>query len=183
MTGRVPDTRLGLAALCIGAVWVLVIAYVVHSQLPAHALRLPGEQELRADIRQVAPQGWAFFTRSAREPRLEVWTATGAGAPRTFAASPPETRAAAGWDRGSRARMREMDLLAGSVPGDRWRACDGAVAICLSRADAVTVASPVARPTLCGTVGLSRRVPLPWAWAGSAQKVMPSTVTVVNVTC
>ncbi|GGO00606.1 hypothetical protein GCM10010116_00930 [Microbispora rosea subsp. aerata] len=182
MTRNKPDTRLGLAALCVGAVWALVIAYVVNAQLPAHALRLPGDRELRADIRQVAPQGWAFFTRSAREPRLEVWTAPG-GARAAFVPSPPEGRAAAGLDRTSRTWFREVDLLAGSVPRDRWRPCDGPVPGCLSRADAVTVASPVTRPTFCGTVGLSRRAPLPWAWAGSTQKTMPTTVTVVNVTC
>jgi antimicrobial peptide system SdpA family protein len=183
MTQRPLAITLGATALGVGIGWAIVAGYVVHTQLPASALRLPGQQEVREDIRRVLPQGWAFFTRSAREPRLEIWEQSSQGWRSVDNVGQAMTRSFGGWDRGPRARVNEAALVATSIPARRWKACAGDLGTCFGSAAPAAITNPTTQALLCGTVGLSRREPLPWAWAGTAEESMPVTVTVVTVTC
>lgn len=183
MIPRRTALRLGATVVGLGIVWATVVGYVVHTQLPASALRLPGQHEVREDIRRLLPQGWAFFTRSAREPRLEDWQRSSQGWSPVADLGRVTARSAGGWDRGPRAHANEAALLAASIPEQHWQPCTGDLIGCLDNARPVVRANPTAHALLCGTVGFSRREPLPWAWAGSAEETMPVSVAVVTVTC
>lgn len=177
--------RLGRAVVAIAAVWAVIGLYVVHSQLPSNTLELPGQDAAHASIQMVAPQGWAFFTKSPREPDMVAWV-PGAGGTWNQALSAPhsEVRNIFGLNRRSRAQPVEMGLLASTVPAERWLDCDdGDIPRCLAGAPAVSVENPSPQPLLCGPVGVSRQQTLPWAWAGAADTRMPAAVLRLEVRC
>lgn len=188
-TGDVEHRRLGGVLLAIAAVWTALAGYVVHSQLPANALELPAQDALQLHVRQVAPQGWAFFTKSPRSTQLVVWRPDAAGAwERAMLAPHSEPRNLFGFNRRSRAQPVEMALLGNRAPAERWRECpDGNVPACLAAVapgDVVPVDNPSPGPLLCGPVGLSRQEPLPWAWADAAEDTrMPARVLRLEVRC
>ncbi|MFC4535921.1 SdpA family antimicrobial peptide system protein [Sphaerisporangium dianthi] len=181
------DVTLGKAAVALGLIWGVIVVYVVVGQLPGAALQLPGQRGVSEVARLVAPQGWAFFTKTARDERHTWWRPDADGTWRPTSLGPhAEPRNLWGLDRISRAEGVETGLVLEAVSGHHWRDCpDGAVDGCLSRsATAVHVRNPSPGPVLCGTLGLSRQKPLPWAWAGAADRTrMPATVVRVEVTC
>jgi len=164
--------------------WGTVIFYVVHTQLPSNALRLPGQEPARLTIVTLIPQGWAFFTKSPREPQIGVWQRAAGGWRDARLGPHSEPWNALGFNRRSRAQGLEMGIMQTSVPGTAWRPCAGEdVSACLDRAPvAVTVPNAAPRPLHCGFVGLVQRDPLPWAWAGS-RTVMPAKVARLEVSC
>ncbi|MEU8204047.1 SdpA family antimicrobial peptide system protein [Streptosporangium sp. NPDC049046] len=185
MTETAMARRLGWALVGIVAFWGSVIFYVVHTQLPSNAISLPGQEQLRLTITTLTPQGWAFFTKSPREPQIGVWQPANTGGWQDARLGPhSEPRNVLGFNRRSRAQGLELGIMQTSVPADGWTACDGGdVASCLDRAtSAVTISNIAPNPIHCGSVGLVQREPLPWAWAGS-DTAMPATVARLEVTC
>ncbi|MFI7443457.1 SdpA family antimicrobial peptide system protein [Nonomuraea indica] len=182
-----PHSRLGALLLVLGLAWSAVAGYVVLGQLPSAALQLPGQRSAAEHARVVAPQGWAFFTRSAREHREIVWRRSPSGGWEPALLGPhAEARNLWGFDRRSRAQAVDLGILLGAVPAGEWSSCDtGEITRCLgSLTRAVPVANPAPRPLLCGTLGVSRQEPLPWAWAGAAARTrMPATVVRLDVRC
>lgn len=177
--------RLGWALVAIVAFWVSVIFYVVHSQLPSNAIRLPGQEQSRLTITTLTPQGWAFFTKSPREPQIGVWRLAGASGWQDARLGPhSELWNVLGFDRRSRAQGLELGIMQTAVPQGKWTPCDGAdVHACLARTPSVvTIRNLAPNPIHCGSIGLVQREPLPWAWAGS-RTVMPATVARLEVTC
>ncbi|NRQ31657.1 SdpA family antimicrobial peptide system protein [Nonomuraea sp. NN258] len=180
------DRGLGGTVLLLGFAWATVIVYVVVSQLPATAVELPAQRSVGREIRVVAPQGWAFFTKSAREPREVLWRAvTGRWEP-AMRAPHAEPRNALGLNRASRAEAVDLGLLTSAVPKERWSNCEsGAVADCLAAyGTPVPVTNPAPEPLVCGEVGLSRQRPLPWAWSDAAARTgIPASVVRLEVAC
>lgn len=180
------DRRLGVVVVALGLGWTVVVAYVVIGQLPATALRLPGQQAVSERAQVIAPQGWAFFTRSAREPREIAWSPAAGGTWRRATLGPhAEPRNLWGFDRRSRAEGIERGMLLANVPADRWRDCRAEITACLGLAGpSVPVHNPAPDPVLCGTLGVTRQEPLPWAWASAASHThMPLKVVRLEVTC
>ncbi len=143
----------------------------------------------RDDIRVLIPQGWGFFTRDPREPRIipfglrseGEWTELGLG---------PHGRARwlFGLDRRSRAQGLEIGTLFGAVGDDAWFDCGGPTPMephaCLDAASPLPVENPSPIPSLCGEVGLVRREPVPWAWRRAADRIeMPAQVLRLSVRC
>ncbi|MCH0541063.1 SdpA family antimicrobial peptide system protein [Streptomyces sp. MUM 203J] len=164
---------------------------MVQEHLPKNTISLPGQQTVRHTVVNLAPQGWAFFTKSPRDPEVMP-----------FAKSPSE-KAADGWrplsltphaspgnafglDRQSRAQGVEIAMLLTSAQQDDWRDCSDDRQRCLNEygAPARRVVNHSPDPTLCGTVGLLQERPTPWAWrdlvpeAHSLERVM-----VLEVSC
>ncbi|MFI6457949.1 SdpA family antimicrobial peptide system protein [Streptosporangium amethystogenes] len=180
------DVRLGISTVALGLGWTALILYVVIGQLPSAALRLPAQRTVSEAARLVAPQGWAFFTKSAREPRETLWRASATGAWQPVTLGPhAEPRNLWGFDRRSRAEGVERGILLAAVPADRWRDCRSEVTGCLGLPGAaVPVRNPSPDPILCGTLEVTRQKPLPWAWADAATHThMPVSVVRLEVAC
>jgi antimicrobial peptide system SdpA family protein len=164
---------------------LVVSSYAVHAPMPANAVSLPYESSMRSWVRQLLPEGWAFFTRSPREADVAPVIRTGHGRWRDALLGPhAEPRNAFGFARRSRAQGVELGMLSGSLRKDAWTDCRGPVDACLERATAVGVANTAPAPTLCGAVGLVSRPPVPWAWSRSSREItMPARVARLEVSC
>lgn len=178
-----PAVGLTLAGLLV--FWTLLAVYTVHSQLPPNALELPLESEIRFSLRSLAPQGWAFFTKDPREHRTFALIRSHDGWRLALVGPHAEARNLFGLDRRSRAQGVEIGLLQGQVTRDAWSPCAGRPEECLEQiAAATSLRNPSPEPSLCGTVGLVRKEPVPWAWAGVRHTVsMPGLVLRLHVQC
>ncbi|MFD7258471.1 SdpA family antimicrobial peptide system protein [Streptomyces sp. NPDC059874] len=178
------------AIVVVVAVWAVVIAYVVQEQIPRNVVTLPAQKAARHAVVNIAPQGWAFFTKSPRDPEvIPFGKKAGEGGmdwkplSLTPHASP---RNAFGLNRESRAQGVEISMLLAAAQKDDWRDCTEGRRDCLAQygdpARQIGNGSP--DPTLCGTVGLLQERPTPWAWrdllsdSHSVERVM-----VLEVTC
>ena len=178
--------RLGAIALVVGALWGVVGVYALAVALPASPLDLPFAEERALTIRALVPQGWAFFTRSPREPRVIPYAPAEDGTWRSVhARRHAEPAQVFGLNRSSRAQGVEMGLLLDAVGSDGWRECDDGPAACIAatpRSIATENVSP--EPTLCGPVVLVRQEPLPWAWSRtSSQESMPVQTAGLEISC
>lgn len=177
---------LGRMALALCAFWGAVAVLVVEPQLPDNALDVPGAAAVEPHLRAVTPQGWAFFTRSPREPKLTAWRHDGGAWEPALLGPHAEPRNAFGFDRASRAQPVEAAILNNRVPEKAWIDCGRAdLPRCLERPGAVTrVGSTGPSPTLCGRVALVVREPWPWAWArGAPDGEMPARTARLEVEC
>ena len=178
--------RIGALALAVGFVWSVVGLYALAVALPASPVDLPLAEDRALTIRALVPQGWAFFTRSPREPRVIPYAPAADGSWRSVhARRHAEPAQVFGLNRSSRAQGVEMGLLLDAVAEDDWVACDDTPQTCLASA-AITVqtenVSP--EPTLCGTIVLVRQEPLPWAWSGSSSPdSMPAEIAGLEISC
>lgn len=181
---RSPE-RLGAVLAAIIAVWALVGAYAVHTNMPTNAIKLPLQTGLKRDVQRILPQAWAFFTKSPRDDAYVPYLPSGGGAWASAEVWPhAEPRNAFGFNRRSRAQGVEVGLLQGDLTEAAWKDCTGHPTGCFEALEPVPARNRSPEPTLCGTVGIAREVEVPWAWArrGSAT-VMPSKVVKLDVTC
>lgn len=183
-TFRVPRRVL----FAVAAFFVVFAAYDVHSQLPTDVLKLPGEARVFPAIGMIAPQGWAFFTKSPRSAVLVPYQRTAGGGWRSVAAGRISTlRSHVGFDRDVRVQGEEMALLTAHASTKAWRPCGGTVTACLAKATTATVldrrnTSP--SPTLCGQIAILSTTPVPWAYRNLSRQSRRSTqVLRLDVSC
>lgn len=159
--------------------WGIFAVYAIHDALPANPIRLPFEGAV--NVRAIAPQGWAFFTRDPREPDIEVFSADD-GWRRLLE---PNNGAYALWGASRKARGQRLELGMLSTEISRWTRCRGVPQACLDRAPTTQrLANTYPIPTLCGELGFVKAPPVPWAWSGSGESIhMPSKISRVRVTC
>jgi len=174
-------TALGLLALVLAPAWGLLFVYALHGAMSFNPIQLVGERELRVFM----PQGWAFFTRDAREEDLLPF-ARRRGAWASASIGPHARRSNLfGLSRTGRAQGIEAGLLLKEIPETAWSPCRAAPADCfenLPSAGPFRNISP--RPTLCGDLGLALQKPIPWAWSASRRKpLIPSRVVRLSVSC
>ncbi|GGM76585.1 hypothetical protein GCM10012275_54140 [Longimycelium tulufanense] len=189
--GGSPDgssTRLGPLLGGLVAVWAVIVFCVVHPQLPSNAIQFSGERTLGQYARQILPQGWAFFTKSARDPQMTAWVPTDTGWELAMKGPHAESRNVFGLNRGSRAQAVEMGMLYGGLRSEQWAPCEDDTdnATCLDQVTSrIQVHNPGPAPTLCGPVGLIQREPVPWSWAttGDSDILMPGKAVRLDVTC
>ncbi|MEV0258553.1 SdpA family antimicrobial peptide system protein [Streptomyces sp. NPDC050732] len=173
-----------IVSVCL--IWAVVIVYVIQEQLPKNVISLPAQQEVKHTVVNLAPQGWAFFTKSPRDPEVvpfkkesghwEAQSLTPHAAPRN----------AFGLNRASRAQGVEMAMLLSAAKQDDWHSCTKSRAACLEEfgAAARSIDNKEPNPTLCGTIGLLAERPTPWAWRDLIPEPhTPERVLVVEVTC
>lgn len=176
--------RLGLTACALVMAGAVLALYGTFSVLPYTPVRLPFANELSTPV--WFPQGWAFFTRDAREDDTLVFVREG-GTWRNAAARPYfQARYLFGLDRGSKSQGIEMGILAQQATSAVPLPCKEAPTVCLEKAPvALTLQNPApAHRTLCGEVGLVFQKPIPWAWSRSKRPiVMPSQVLKLEVRC
>lgn len=179
---QVPVPRRLIASITL--ILALVAVYDLQAFLPANVLHLPGQEHLSPNIRHLLPQGWAFFTKSARSADVDVYALSAPGRPSVAAGAFAEPRNAFGLDRAVRARGPESAFLtAGLRPAD-WHRCAGPPEACLSEAAPVAVRNTYPSPTICGPVMFARTEPVAWAYRNLvAEEKRITDVARVQVTC
>jgi antimicrobial peptide system SdpA family protein len=184
-----PDVcLLGRRIIAIVVAWVIIVVCVVDSQVLGNVVPLPFEHKLARVVRIIAPQGWALFTWPVNRPRLQAWKPTDDPAGRWISAQLGPTaqpRLLGGLDRSSRKQaLVEMPLLSNAADSG-WVNCpDGNISRCLTHAASVELVNVSRPPSLCGRVGLSQTVPVPWERRAHRDTItMPSRVIALDVAC
>jgi antimicrobial peptide system SdpA family protein len=161
--------------------WSAVFFLITVSSLPYNPSSIGPMAE--RDVKTTVPEGWGFFTRDPREPdialyeqRQGVWQK---------AAHMPIARASNlfGIDRFPRAQSVEIGMILSDLDRpNAWRACDGDLVTCLNAAPKIALRHRWKYPVLLGTVAFVRQEPVPWAWAGSRDRItMPRFVLVTSL--
>jgi antimicrobial peptide system SdpA family protein len=154
--------------MTLSALWLVVALYSVHAVLPNNVLELPARQSVAEPVHSVLPQGWAFFTKSPRDPLLTAYEFDEQGRPyRVPEISSPDYRNLFGINRRGRAIGTELAHLLDSVPPERWVDCEPGDDQCLSRlrtGSPYRVASPVPGPRLCGEVVFAVETVVPYPY-------------------
>ncbi|MEU5150688.1 SdpA family antimicrobial peptide system protein [Streptomyces yangpuensis] len=168
------------------ATWSVIVLYAVQEQVPKNVITLPAQNKVKHTVVNIAPQGWAFFTKSPRDPEVVPYKKTPEGW-QTLSLTPHASpHNAFGLDRESRAQGVEIAMLLAAAQKSDWRDCTDSGQTCLSSSGdtARQLENSSPDPTLCGTVGLLQERPTPYAWRDlvpephSTERVM-----VLEVTC
>ena len=171
------DFRIATATdLVLGLFGVALLTSVFVSAIPESALS-PGAQAANV-VRKFMPEGWAFFTRSARESTIRVYRYQGNG---SFADD--STVNVVSSDRFSPSRLvRVRSIFLGIVElrinEEEWVVCEGGPVKCAQK---IKVAQgtremklALHRQAYCGDVLLQKSGPVPWRWRGSYRNVRNS---------
>ncbi|MFJ2824825.1 SdpA family antimicrobial peptide system protein [Streptomyces toxytricini] len=167
------------------AAWLVVCLYTAQSFLPRNTVSLPGQDGVKKAATVIAPQGWAFFTKSAKTPQYAPYRMTG-GTWHSAALTPHSRPSNAfGLDRASRSQGIEVALLL-HQENVRWTSCGEtrSVTACLERAEVAGTTNASPDPSLCGRSAVAEMRPVPWAWRHlSPQRHTPERVAVWDVEC
>lgn len=174
-----------MASLLIIGFWVVISAYAIHVELPATAVDLPFESQLKLPIKMILPEGWEFFTKNPRDADPVAYRQLRPG---VWGLVRPELSGGAEYAFGFNRRPRAMRLEAGlfvvTIPPAWWRPCSASPNSCLSVApEHRGFRNRVRNPTLCGAVGFIEAPPVPWAWALAGNVTMPSRVVRLWIQC
>ncbi|KNB52794.1 hypothetical protein AC230_09120 [Streptomyces caatingaensis] len=170
----------------VAAVWALIAVYVAQSYVPANVVHLPGQGGAKKAANAVAPQGWAFFTKSAKDIELAPYRFRNGrweSAARTPHARPSN---AFGLDRASRSQGIELAWLVAG-PGIKWTDCTDSSdpADCLAHTPVSgRMTNDQPSPLLCGRAAVVQMRPIPWAWRDlMPEPYMPEKAAVWEVSC
>jgi antimicrobial peptide system SdpA family protein len=168
--GRSRGRRRDRAGAHLAITSVTVAALLVVSALTwlpiGELLPTSTQSQLRA-VQQVAPQGWAFFTKSPRgqvhfpyrSDGSDGWVAADRG-------PNAQLRWAFGLNRESRLTEFDVQTVLAQVDDSWWRECSRTESDsrCLADTPIHEVSAAGHDLRLCGEVGLVRREPVPWAY-------------------
>lgn len=188
--------RFGLlaSALCLGAIGLVLQA--ADGAAGYTTLELPLAKRTQAQL--LMPEGWAFFTRSPREPWVHVYAreldADGAeGAAWVEISAPPLSHASNlfGLRRETRREGLESGIVIAALAEEAWAPCRlPELSTCLARASVVErIDNPSATPSLCGEVALVSYAAVPFAWirnrprSSLSEFAVPTRFAKVELTC
>ncbi|MCB5182000.1 SdpA family antimicrobial peptide system protein [Streptomyces antimicrobicus] len=168
------------------AVWSVIVLYAVQEQVPKNVITLPAQTKVKHTVVNIAPQGWAFFTKSPRDPEVVPYKKTPDGWQALSLTPHASPHNAFGLNRESRAQGVEIAMLLSAAQKSDWRDCTDSSETCLANAGNVSrrLTNGTPHPTLCGTVGLLQERPTPYAWRDLvATSHSPERVMILEVTC
>lgn len=162
------------------AAWVVFGLYVVQANLPANVVSLPFAESLR--MRTFVPEGWAFFTKTPRDPALLVYDRASG---RALNAPLLSERPLLNVTRLARAQGVELGLIMGAVHNATWAPCVAALQDCFSEAQGppTRVRNSATVKSVCGEVWLVQRRRLPWSYRQLKPEDMPSLILPLSVAC
>jgi antimicrobial peptide system SdpA family protein len=174
--------------VALSALWAVIALYSVHAVLPTNVLELPFRQSVAEPVHHVLPQGWAFFTKSPRDPILTAYEFDAQGRPRRVPEiSSPDHRNLFGVNRRGRAIGTELAHLLDAVPSDRWVECEPADDQCLTRLRTgapYRVVSPVPGPRLCGEVVFAIETVVPYSYRNLVdQRLVVERAAYLSIDC
>ncbi len=137
------------------------------SSIPSTILTLPYFDQVKPYAVSAMPQGWAFFSKSPRDPYIAPYR-EGTNGSFTSVSKLPTTRVENlfGISREGRAQGVEVALISGEA--GNWTECSTPVlqeCADMVRDEASTaVTNAVASPTVCGDIVLVQTTPVPWSF-------------------
>ncbi|AFR28182.1 hypothetical protein ARUE_c12620 [Arthrobacter sp. Rue61a] len=143
--------------------------YSILSSIPSTILTLPYFDQVKPNAVSAMPQGWAFFSKSPRDPSIAPYREDANGS-FTSLSKLPTTRVENlfGVSREGRAQGVEVALISGGSDAGNWMDCSSPVLQeCAERVHdtpSSVVTNTVASPTLCGDVVLVQTTPVPWSF-------------------
>lgn len=149
----------------------LLVGVMIFTVMVAVAPFNPISSKLQVghDINTLVPEGWAFFTRNAREPDFFYYEKKGdqwSRMAKYFPNSSP--RNAFGMNRRTRAITTEMVLLFQKVPPGAWIETEKVLNVtnvaALDTAQAPSLTNTLPVPYLCGEIAIVMAEPIPWAY-------------------
>lgn len=155
-----------LAVLSAGLIASVLGFYVLQGALSSTpAFVAPYRNEVAHFTRQLAPQGWAFFTKDAQSRFVIPYAISDRGLKATANPVGASPRFAFGFNRAGRSQGAEIASLLRGVGQDRWRSCHSPEE-CADKIHGAGVETRNERhdPSICGEVLLVAAEPVPWEW-------------------
>ena len=134
--------------------------------------------------RVLFPQGWAFFTKSPRDPNIQLYHIVNG----KLEVLPGQRQATfanlMGVRRNARAMSVEYAKMLYEIPATKWVKCDINPNIFIKKypLEALNIKNPTPRALLHGDIYLIQQATVPWAWVKFAKNVtLPSTILHLNI--
>lgn len=162
--------RVRAKILAVAAAWIVVLLYVAQAFLPPNIINLPNQSRLEASIAPLAPQGWAFFTKPPREPRMTIYAVAPDGG-QVASKLGPNGRIEYAWGL-SRTFMLQQSAAAqaaAAITAERWQECDeretlDACVDSVADSEPVTLSMPRNQALACGEYVFAMSEAIPFAW-------------------
>lgn len=176
-----------LTIAVIAAFWLVIAAYSIRTSLPYNPAKLPFESHSnKVLLKSFLPEGFSFFTRDPREPRLFIYNIESDslklinlpnGSPQNMF----------GIFKTARAQNLEAGYLLSVIKEESWMKCDEGQGLQCSKNDKVPyiqIRNLYDSPLLCGKIMLVVRKPVPWAWSKNvAEELMPYDYLKLEIIC
>lgn len=181
---RAHASRVGALA---GAATCFLLAFYVFEGAVGFtpALILPARNEFAHLSKQLAPQGWAFFTKDVHSEFIVPYKVLDDD---TLVRESLPVGASAQWafglDRAGRSQGAEIAGFLQGVDELQWTKCANADECrAVEETTAIQVRNGLNRPTLCGSMLLVASQPVPWEWRNLNAAPEEREALHVDVTC
>lgn len=182
--------RVRPALVAIPLIFFAVLGYLgIFSGIPATVVTPKNFDEARVVWTRVFPQGWAFFSKSQRDPLIAPYSLNEQGTAISLSKL-PSTQADYLWgmSRNARAQGVEVALYASKLPSGSWKECSSFIIDeCIrqnSQMKAVKVDNPTPSPSICGESYIVESEPVAWSYRHlTDQKQKALQVAKVGVEC
>lgn len=144
----------------------------------------PARNDVIQVTRQLAPQGWAFFTKDAQSDYLVPFEVLDDSLVNRSIAVSASAGWALGFNRMGRAQGAEIATFLQGVGQGAWTKCgtEDACEAVAARAP-LRVENPRNNPTLCGELLLVSQKPVPWEWRNLQAEARRQEAIFLDVAC
>lgn len=169
--------KLFIPVFIIALVWGFVINLLIVSFAPYNPLT--PSKSFRLELSLLAPQGWAFFTRNAREPNTFVYKKRKDKLVLIDFQKNSSRQNGYGVSRNARLLSVEITELLKQIDTSKWSSSSRAsLTNQCNSAKTVEVVNYSVNPILKDTILIESREKIPWAWIKSYDKITMSSKTI-----
>ena len=164
--------------------WILVIFFSIIIYSEENPIRLLISNKLY--LQSYFPQGWAFFTKNARDPNIEIFAILNGKIQKKPFQRQGDLHNLLGLKRDARAMGCEYGYLLDKVKNDtlEWTKFTNFNNIELSSIKSYVVNNFNKKPLLKDYILLIRTPPVPWAWSKNKENIkLPVEVIKLKVIC
>lgn len=143
-------------------------------------------RKVRLNVGYVMPQGWAFFTRNAREPRVYVYTLNKDRHLQRLNVPGSSARYLFGLDRHGRKVPAEYLSMMAVLDSTKWengRFDITEISKFSLKKSSIEISNNAIKPTCCGEIILVKTNAVPWAWSQFNNVKMPAKMIKLYVRC
>ncbi|MBW8686392.1 SdpA family antimicrobial peptide system protein [Chitinophaga rhizophila] len=172
--------RLRALLLVIAAVAAAIIVMIAINALPESAINR--NETSRVNMVSLAPQGWAFFTRNAREEKYFIYQQQPDSSWQLASVPGASLRYLFGLNRKGRASSLELKGLVGQTTDSMWvntnKKIEAFFSATATPLPVYAVKNRCPDPVFTGNILIQKRQLVPWAWANLNREVIMSSKVV-----